>query len=65
MAYSMGLTAGEINDFGKWELWNDLSKGELAYYQKTWKTSLRGRLLRTTSKWGETTVGRCSRRITR
>ena len=43
MAYSMGLTAGEINDFGKWELWNDLSKGELAYYQKTWKTSLRGR----------------------
>lgn len=43
MAYFMGLTAGEINDFGKWELWNDLSKGELAYYQKTWKTSLRGR----------------------
>ena len=42
-SYSMGLTAGEINDFGKWELWNDLTKGELAYYQKTWKTSLRGR----------------------
>ena len=42
-AYSMGLTAGEINDFGKWELWNDLTKGELSYYQKSWETSLRGR----------------------
>lgn len=42
-AYSMGLTAGEINDFGKWELWNDLTKGELSYYQKSWKTSLSGR----------------------
>ena len=30
------LTAGEINDFSKWELWNDLSAGELKQYQQIW-----------------------------
>ncbi|MDR0801370.1 T9SS type A sorting domain-containing protein [Fluviicola sp.] len=37
------LTAGEINDFSKWKLWQDLSKGELASYQKTWQLAPSGR----------------------
>jgi hypothetical protein len=31
------LTAGEINDFKKWDLWKDLGKEGLSIYQKTWK----------------------------
>jgi len=42
-AYAYGLTAGEINDFSKWDLWNDLTEGDLMYYQKTWKISPNGR----------------------
>jgi len=35
--YAAGqLTAGEINDFGKWVLWNDKSQQELTEYRKTW-----------------------------
>ncbi len=30
------LTAGEINDFSKWELWNDLTEDELSQYQQIW-----------------------------
>ncbi|HET6992903.1 MAG TPA: T9SS type A sorting domain-containing protein, partial [Bacteroidia bacterium] len=30
------LTAGEINDFSKWNLWTDLTKGELNNWQSTW-----------------------------
>ncbi len=30
------LTAGEINDFTKWDLWNDITKTELSEYQKAW-----------------------------
>jgi hypothetical protein len=30
------LTAGEINDFSKWILWNDKSQQELRDYQKIW-----------------------------
>lgn len=30
------LTAGEINDFGKWELWDDISKEDLAVHRSTW-----------------------------
>lgn len=30
------LTAGEINDFSKWTLWNDLSDGELKNYVSVW-----------------------------
>jgi len=32
-----GLTSGEINDFAKWNLWNDYLKTELVKYQETWK----------------------------
>jgi len=32
-----GLTSGEINDFAKWDLWNDYLKTDLASYQQTWK----------------------------
>lgn len=31
------LTAGEINDFQKWKLWNDLSDKELKAYAELWK----------------------------
>lgn len=31
------LTAGEIHDFSKWELWEDLTEGELNQYQSVWK----------------------------
>lgn len=31
------LTATEINDFSKWELWGDYVKTELNTHQKTWK----------------------------
>ena len=31
---SEGLTSGEINDFAKWDLWNDYLKTDLQEYQK-------------------------------
>ena len=31
------LTAGEINDFSKWTLWNDIKEGELKIYQSNWE----------------------------
>lgn len=37
------LTAGEINDFSKWELWNDLTQGQLSSYQDVWKISPKNR----------------------
>ncbi|MBK7407910.1 MAG: carboxypeptidase regulatory-like domain-containing protein [Saprospirales bacterium] len=33
------LTAGEVNDFSKWVLWNDKSQEELRMHQQTWKIS--------------------------
>jgi hypothetical protein len=30
------LTAGEINDFSKWDLWTDLKEGEFDQYSKLW-----------------------------
>jgi hypothetical protein len=42
-ASSNQLTAGEINDFSKWKMWQDLNKGELATYQKTWEIAPSGR----------------------
>ena len=32
-----GLTSGEINDFSKWELWNDYLKDDLLVHQRLWK----------------------------
>lgn len=43
IAISKLLTAGEINDFSKWKMWQDLNKGELATYQKTWEIAPSGR----------------------
>ncbi|MEM6264109.1 MAG: VWA domain-containing protein [Bacteroidota bacterium] len=31
------LTAGEIHDFSKWNLWQDLAATELNHWQNTWK----------------------------
>lgn len=33
------LTAGEINDFSRWKLWNDLNEGELEQYRMEWNTA--------------------------
>lgn len=30
------LTAGEVNDFAKWEMWNDIAAGELSSYKQKW-----------------------------
>lgn len=31
------LTAGELNDYGKWELWKDISQNQLKSYKSVWK----------------------------
>ncbi|HYD22919.1 MAG TPA: carboxypeptidase regulatory-like domain-containing protein [Flavipsychrobacter sp.] len=31
------LTSGEVNDFGKWDLWKDMSSGELEAYSTNWE----------------------------
>ncbi|NRB50575.1 MAG: carboxypeptidase-like regulatory domain-containing protein [Saprospiraceae bacterium] len=31
------LTAGELHDFSKWELWQDIAESDLETYQKSWK----------------------------
>ena len=39
-SYGSGtLTAGELNDFNKFNAWTDLVKGELASYKKVWNMS--------------------------
>ncbi|MFA7626806.1 MAG: vWA domain-containing protein, partial [Candidatus Kapaibacterium sp.] len=30
------LTAGEVNDFAKWKMWNDLTENELSLYKDNW-----------------------------
>ncbi|MGB0522245.1 MAG: T9SS type A sorting domain-containing protein [Flammeovirgaceae bacterium] len=30
------LTAGEIDDFSKWKLWNDISRNKLSEFEKIW-----------------------------
>jgi hypothetical protein len=37
------LTAGEINDFQKWKMWEDLSEMELSAYRGTWQISMQQR----------------------
>lgn len=37
------LTAGEINDFSKWEMWQDLKKEELNAFAQAWKLAPEGR----------------------
>lgn len=31
------LTAGEVNDFGKWEMWTDIAQYDLKIYKDSWK----------------------------
>ncbi len=31
------LTAGEVNDFKKWKMWEDIAEGELVNYRKVWQ----------------------------
>jgi hypothetical protein len=37
------LTAGEVNDFSKWGLWNDLSKAEFDQFSVAWKLLVQNR----------------------
>lgn len=37
------LTAGEINDFSKWDLWQNYTKNELREYQNAWAIAPYGR----------------------
>lgn len=37
------LTAGEVNDFAKWGLWNDLNDNQFSTYSKIWKSNLKER----------------------
>jgi hypothetical protein len=37
------LTAGEINDYGKWKLWQDIAANELKTYKAIWKMMPRER----------------------
>jgi hypothetical protein len=37
------LTAGEINDFEKWDMWQDISATELEAYQDIWKINCEDR----------------------
>jgi hypothetical protein len=39
------LTAGEINDFSKWDLWTDLKDGEFDKYSKLWNYSASSRYM--------------------
>lgn len=34
------LTAGEVNDFSKWTLWNDLNKNQFSEFSESWKLKL-------------------------
>lgn len=40
---SGALTAGEINDFSKWEMWQDLKKEELKAFAEAWNIAPAGR----------------------
>jgi len=42
-ATSGALTAGEINDFSKWKLWQDIISTDLATYQTAWNIAPKGR----------------------
>ncbi len=42
-ARSGALTAGEINDFSKWKLWQDIASTDLATYQTAWNIAPKGR----------------------
>ncbi len=37
------LTAGELHDFSKWELWQDIAESDLEAYQKAWKINPKDR----------------------
>src|SRR6218665_54004 len=43
MVASGSLTAGEINDFSKWKLWQDIAASELSTYQSSWNIAPKGR----------------------
>lgn len=40
---SGALTAGEINDFSKWKLWQDIVASELSAFQAQWNIAPKGR----------------------
>ena len=42
-ARSGALTAGEINDFSKWKMWQDIAGSELSAFENGWKIAPKGR----------------------
>jgi hypothetical protein len=40
---SGALTAGEINDYSKWEMWQDISVSELLSFAQSWNIAPKGR----------------------
>lgn len=42
-AKSGSLTAGEVNDFSKWKMWQDIAGSELSTYQSAWNIAPKGR----------------------
>lgn len=52
------LTATEINDFSKWELWKNISNNELGRFQKFWKIEPKSRYsIQVLSKESQPVVG--------
>ena len=37
------LTAGEVNDFSKWNMWNDIAEGDLKTHTNVWKMQPKNR----------------------
>ncbi len=53
------LTAGEIHDFSKWKLWNDITENELNSYQSVWKFYPKNRYcVQLTSKDGKPLINK-------
>ena len=52
------LTAGEVNDFLKWEMWKDLSEAEFKQYSEYWGMMPKERFcVQLTNKQGDAIVG--------
>ena len=43
--FKKGLTAGEINDFSKWSLWEDITENKLYVHQRLWQIAPKHRFM--------------------
>lgn len=52
------LTAGEVNDFSKWKMWNDIAENELSDFKSLWKLYPQNRYsLQLTNEFGRPVFG--------